>query len=160
MMSSFGSWTAKLRRSSRTRDECPNLNLPAPQFTSVPPGAIKTRSSPLGAGIARVRQACRARQALRKDSGLDYGSIHDRSDDDADQLVINWPIALTRPSYRPDSGRALPMSYYRFAEMVVALCFGLTFRRRRRVAGSHFGNASRLCSIGGADALYELLRRV
>jgi hypothetical protein len=55
------------------------------------------------------------------------------------------------------------MSYYRFAEMVVALCFGLTFARRlvgnsrtdlarrvlrprRRVAGSHFGNVSRLCN--------------
>jgi hypothetical protein len=89
---------------------------------------------------------CDKRAELDKHYERIGASITDQFTIDRMMMLINWPIALTRPSYRPDSGRALPMSCYRFAEMVVALCFGLTFRRRRRVAGSHFGNASRLCN--------------
>jgi hypothetical protein len=73
----------------------------------------------------------------------------------------------------------VPMSYYRFAEMVVALCFGLTFALvcwwgvagpiwREEFSGSaeewlEVTSATLLaCAtlIGGAGALYVLLRRV
>jgi hypothetical protein len=71
------------------------------------------------------------------------------------------------------------MSYYRFAEMVVALCFGLTFALvgwweiagpiwREEFSGPaeewlEVTSATLLgwaILIGGAGALYELLRRV
>src|ERR1700719_3672511 len=58
---------------------------------------------PFRGGIAHVREMHGTRQkdrALRKDRGVDHGSTHDRSDQDADRRIANpkgRPASLRRP---------------------------------------------------------------